>query len=104
MAVVAWKGRSGIVAEFWGHRAEYRGEPGLGAGWVACTLLRKPICSGRPGPAEITQTCWKGLSGVLLSSVVCYAGKTQRVVREPRGACLDHLLASTQPPMKWLLP
>lgn len=45
MAVVVWKGRSGIVAELWGHRVEYRGEQGLGAGWVACTLLRKPICA-----------------------------------------------------------
>lgn len=71
---------------------------GLHTSWEA------PLDSGRPGPAEMSQTHWKGLSGVLLLSVVCYAGATQREVRELHYTCLDHLLALTQPPVKWLLP
>lgn len=68
------------------------------------TSWEAPLGSGRPGPAEMSQTHWKGLSGVLLLSVVCYAGATQREVRELHYTCLDHLLALTQPPVKWLLP
>ena len=83
--------------------AQSRGEQGLGLGWVAYTSQEAHLGPGRPGPAEITQTWWKGLSGVLLFSIVCDAGATQREARAPHYACVDHLWAFTQPPTKWLL-
>lgn len=88
--------QASMLAEPWGHRAECRGEQGLGLGWVARTLPKEAcLCPGRPGPAEITQTRWKGLSGVLPFSVVCCAGETQKEVGEPHCTRLYHLLALT---------
>lgn len=66
-------------------------------------------CLGSPSLPQVPWPWWDHPAmlegaGVPPFTTVCYAGETQREVREPFCACTHHLLALTQPRRKWVLP